>query len=69
MGDGRSPGPIPNRWLRCPRKSASLIVNKFIAFKTPLSEKYNEQVPAEFRFPPKMLFQLCKSKKVRTYFT
>lgn len=64
MENTRGPGPIPNRWLNCPRKSADLIVNKFIAFKTPLSEKFDDQVPAECRFPPKMLFQLMKARKV-----
>lgn len=56
---------IPNRWLRCPRKSLNLIEDKFIAFKTPLSDRYNDQVPVDCRFPPKMLFKLCKEKKIQ----
>lgn len=58
-------GPIPNRWLHCPRKATGLIAEKFMAFKTPLSERYDEEVPGECRFPPKMLFSLCKSKKIK----
>lgn len=69
MENKRGPGPIPNRWLHCPRKSADLIVGKFIAFKTPLSERFDDQVPAECRFSPKMIFEFARSKKVsRSYF-
>ena len=28
MGGGKGPGPIPPRWLNCPRKSSSLIGNR-----------------------------------------
>lgn len=61
---GHSSGPIPNRWLHCPRKAADVIVSKFIAFKTPLSNLFDDVVPPECRFPPSMLFELCKAKKV-----
>lgn len=61
MGD---PGPIPNRWLGCPRKAADLIVGKFLAFKTPLSSKFDSKVPEECRFQPKFLFMSMKSYKV-----
>ncbi|XP_071450546.1 mRNA-capping enzyme [Hetaerina americana] len=59
------PGPIPPRWLHCPRKASQLIGEKFLPFKTPLSKKYDDQVPEEFRFPPKMLFNSMKSYKVK----
>ncbi|KAJ8952496.1 hypothetical protein NQ318_003292 [Aromia moschata] len=59
----RNPGPVPARWLHCPRKSDDLIIGKFLALKTPLSADFNDQVPPECRFPPKMLFTICKSKK------
>jgi len=62
----RDPGPIPPRWLHCPRKSAALFVNKFIAFKTPLDAKFDGQVSLENRFPPSMLFDSLKSYKVLT---
>lgn len=62
--DSRDPGPIPPRWLHCPRKSATLFVNKFIAFKTPLDGKFDSQVSMENRFPPSMLFDSLKSYKV-----
>lgn len=60
----KNPGLVPNRWMHCPRKSDSLIIDKFLALKTPLSNNFDEQVPPECRFPPKMLFDYCKSKKV-----
>lgn len=62
--DSRDSGPIPPRWLHCPRKSATLFVNKFIAFKTPLDGKFDGQVSMENRFPPSMLFDSLKSYKV-----
>nr|CAH7754788.1 unnamed protein product [Callosobruchus chinensis] len=59
-----NPGPIPPRWLYCPRKSDNLIIGKFMALKTPLSSNFDEQVPPECRFPPKMIFDYSKFKKV-----
>lgn len=64
MNNSNYKGDIPKRWLHCPRKASGLIVDKFMAFKTPLSEKYDSQVLPEYRFPPKMLFDLCRTKKV-----
>ncbi|XP_068216244.1 mRNA-capping enzyme isoform X2 [Palaemon carinicauda] len=65
-GGGKGgPGPIPPRWLHCPRKSNALIGNKFLAFKTPLSSKFDDQVPPEHRFSPGMLFDSMKSYKVK----
>lgn len=61
----RGPGPIPNRWLHCPRKATDLIIGKFIAFKTPLSTDFEDQVPPECRFPPSMVFEYYKRKKVK----
>ena len=60
----RSATPMSFRWLHCPRKSESLIGGKFLAFKTPLDGKYDDQVSAECRFPPKMLFDAMRSHKV-----
>jgi len=65
MGAGKGPGPIPPRWLNCPRKSSSLVAQRFLAFKTPLDDKYDSQVPVENRFSPKMLFQAMKAHKVK----
>uniref|UniRef100_A0A2P2HXK1 mRNA guanylyltransferase n=2 Tax=Hirondellea gigas TaxID=1518452 RepID=A0A2P2HXK1_9CRUS len=62
--NGDSPGPIPPRWLECPRKSDVLIDDKFLAFKTPLSTKFNESVPPANRFTPSMLFSTMNSYKV-----
>lgn len=60
----QDPGPIPNRWLKCPRKATGLVAAKFLAFKTPLGHQFNEKVPEQFRFTPTMLFVYMKSSKV-----
>uniref|UniRef100_A0A182R1A0 mRNA-capping enzyme n=1 Tax=Anopheles farauti TaxID=69004 RepID=A0A182R1A0_9DIPT len=57
----RGPGPIPNRWLHCPRNSNELIADRFIAFKTPLKREF--QVPVECTFTPKMMLDLMKRRK------
>nr|XP_018906582.1 PREDICTED: mRNA-capping enzyme [Bemisia tabaci] len=61
----RYPGPIPKRWLKCPRKAGDVIAGKFLAFKTPLDSRYDDQVPEEYRFPPQMLFTIMKSYKIQ----
>ena len=38
---------------------------RFLAFKTPLDERYDEQVAVEHRFSPGMLFQAMKTYKVK----
>lgn len=58
------PGPRPPGWLKCPRKSLELIGGKFLALKTPLSDRFDDQVPPEYRFTPSMLFDTMKSYKV-----
>lgn len=63
-GAGSDSGPIPARWLDCPRKSTELIDNKFLAFKTPLSTKFNDKVPPQNIFTPTMLFSSMKSYNV-----
>lgn len=63
MSNLRGPGPIPNRWLNCPRKSEKIIADKFIAFKTPLNNKFNDQMPLECIFSPKMIFDYVKTIK------
>lgn len=57
---GRGPGPIPKRWLHCPQRSDELIADKFIALKTPLSDKFDDQVGDECSFYPNMIFDLIK---------
>lgn len=65
MSNGnRGPGPIPNRWLHCPRKSEGIIAEKFIAFKTPLSAAFTDQMPMECIFLPDMIFGFCKTLKL-----
>lgn len=61
---GNSPGPIPKRWLHCPRNSSSFIANRFLAFKTPLSAKFAAQMSVEFQFQPEMVFSYMKMFKV-----
>lgn len=58
------PGPIPKRWLLCPRTSESLITDKFLAFKTPLNQRFSSQIPIENQFQPEMVFSLMKMYKV-----
>jgi len=60
-----NPGPIPNRWLYCPRKSDAIIAERFIAFKTPLSAAFNDQVPQDCRFTPDMIMGYIGSIKVQ----
>jgi len=58
------PGPIPHRWLNCPRKASSLIGDdKFIAFKVPLDAKFDSQVGDEYIFNPQMMFSTTKTMK------
>ncbi|KAK7091176.1 mRNA-capping enzyme-like [Littorina saxatilis] len=64
MSKNYNPMQIPPRWLHCPRKSA-LLQDKFIAFKTPLDSRYDDQVPEESRFSLDMLFQSLKTYKVK----
>lgn len=65
MADRRGPGPIPNRWLYCPRKSNFVICEKFLAFKTPLSDRFESQMPLECIFTPEMLFSYVKTLKLK----
>lgn len=63
----RDPGPIPNRWLKCPRMATELFADKFFAFKTPLGPQFNDKVPEANRFTPSMLFNYVKQKKVSVF--
>ncbi|RWS31627.1 hypothetical protein B4U80_08533 [Leptotrombidium deliense] len=54
---------VPPRWLRCPRKG-EIVANKFIPFKTPLDDKYNNEVPNECTWDPKMFFSYCHNLQV-----
>ncbi|KAF7269068.1 hypothetical protein GWI33_017826 [Rhynchophorus ferrugineus] len=58
------PGPVPERWLHCPRKAKQLIMGKFMALKTPLNAAFDSQVPSYCRFHPKMFFDICKKNKI-----
>lgn len=58
-------GSVPQRWLHCPRKSNGFIVNKFIAFKTPLSSAYRSQMNLQDLFEPSMLFDYIKLLNAR----
>ena len=64
-GGGGDPGPIPGRWLNCPRKSDDLIGGKFLALKTPLDDRYDAQVPPQTLFHPTMVFAAMRSYKVK----
>nr|XP_022914085.1 mRNA-capping enzyme [Onthophagus taurus] len=58
-------GPVPNRWLKCPRRATDLIVDKFLAFKTPLDHNFDNLVPLECRFPPQFIFDFAKLRKLK----
>ncbi|KAL1457931.1 hypothetical protein WDU94_008111 [Cyamophila willieti] len=62
---GSGPGPVPNRWMHCPRKAVGLLNDQFIAFKTPLAKKFNDQVLPEHRFTPKMIIDYMNTKKTK----
>ncbi|XP_025410811.1 mRNA-capping enzyme-like [Sipha flava] len=55
---------VPEQWIKCPRKSFTAINNKFVAFKTPLDSKYDEQIPARYRFNTEMLFSSLVNEKI-----
>ena len=59
-------GPPP-RWLRCPRKG-EICHGKFLPFKVPLKERYDPDVPEEYRFPPQMMFDHAKRYKKKVKF-
>ncbi|XP_034230434.1 mRNA-capping enzyme [Thrips palmi] len=65
MADTRGPGPIPDRWLLCPRKANGMVAGKFLAFKTPLDKRYNSQIPALHLFYPSMIVSIMDSYKVK----
>ncbi|KAH8266560.1 hypothetical protein KR018_001419, partial [Drosophila ironensis] len=61
----RGSGPLPNRWLYCPRKCDSIIAERFLAFKTPLSQSFQDKMPIECTFLPEMVFDYCRSVKLK----
>lgn len=60
---GRGPGPLPPRWLNCPRKSNGLIGVRFVAFKTPLDDRFDDQLEIAQQFSPEMVLQLYKEQR------
>ncbi|XP_059617366.1 mRNA-capping enzyme [Phlebotomus argentipes] len=62
---GSNPGPVPDRWLHCPRKSDGFIADRFLAFKTPLDERFDSQLPVEAYFSPEMVMQSLRVHKRR----
>lgn len=56
---------IPDRWLRCPRKSVRLLDDKFVIFKTPLNHDFDDQVPEECLFPVDFVFGAMKSYRLK----
>ncbi|ESO04324.1 hypothetical protein HELRODRAFT_156994 [Helobdella robusta] len=54
---------VPPKWLHCPRRS-TLISDKFMVFKTPLDEKYDRELPNEYRFNLKMVFESVANMKL-----
>ncbi|CAF3676509.1 unnamed protein product [Rotaria socialis] len=56
------PTALPPRWLDCPRKS-SIIANKFIAFKTPLDDRYKEKISSYQLWTCPMLLDSVKREQ------
>lgn len=61
--NGGGGGPLPNRWLNCPRKSDGVIADRFVAFKTPLGDRFDDKMPAECQWAPDTLLRLYKDKR------
>ncbi|GAB0087241.1 mRNA-capping enzyme [Sergentomyia squamirostris] len=61
----RNPGPVPDRWLNCPRKSFGFVADRFLAFKTPLDDRFDGQLPVEALFSPDMVMQSMRMHKRR----
>lgn len=59
------PGPLPKRWLYCPRNADTFIAEKFLPFKTPLSARFANQMPEDCQFEPDMVFSFVKMFKVK----
>jgi len=57
-------GKIPKGWLNCPRKSL-LILDKFVAFKTPLDTRYCNALPETAYFTPGNFFEWMSILKLR----
>lgn len=56
-------GPPP-RWIDCPRKG-QLIDHKFLPFKTPLDQRYDDLIPEYSCFTLDLLFNTLKSMKLK----
>ncbi|CAF3573388.1 unnamed protein product [Rotaria sp. Silwood1] len=56
------PTALPPRWLDCPRKS-TIIADKFIAFKTPLDDRYKEKIGVGQRWTCSMLVDSVKREQ------
>lgn len=65
-GNSDDPGPIPDRWLHCPRTSRAFVANRFLAFKTPLSARFATKIEPQHYFQPDMVFSYMKMEKVMT---
>lgn len=50
--------------MNCPSVSLQIICDKFVAFKTPLDYKYDNNVPDSKAFNVGMFFSLMASKNV-----
>eukprot|EP01134_Creolimax_fragrantissima_P004099 CFRG4099T1 len=55
---------LPPRWLNCPALGSPVGGTKFLPFKTPLSEKFQSEVPDELSFTPGDLFEICEENNM-----
>ena len=67
-GECHSKTPEPcwcQKWSEITFLNENKIYLRFLAFKTPLDERFDDQVPPANRFSPTMLFQSMKAFKVK----
>ena len=53
------------RNFKCSVLNDNIVGSRFLAFKTPLDERFDDQISVEYRFTPDMLFKSMKTYKVK----
>lgn len=53
---------IPKSWFRCPRKARDFVVDRFLAFKLPVDERYDDNISVDQKFSPEMVIQAVEMR-------
>uniref|UniRef100_A0A1B0DMK0 mRNA-capping enzyme n=1 Tax=Phlebotomus papatasi TaxID=29031 RepID=A0A1B0DMK0_PHLPP len=53
---------IPKSWFRCPRKARDFVVDRFLAFKLPVDERYDDNISIDQKFSPEMVIQAVEMR-------